>query len=95
MIKINILNPLQFIVKPFIFVEVMETEEKERIRREKLGEYFFNLSNTVCGSAVIGALALLLSEQDKVIIYGIFALLIAGLFGVVFLALLGNEYLKK
>lgn len=76
-------------------MEVMDTEEKERVRREKLGEYFFNLSNTVCGSAVIGALALLLSEQERVIIYGVFALLIAGLFGVVFLALLGNEYFKK
>ena len=86
---------MQFIVKPFIFVEVMETEEKERIRREKLGEYFLNLSNTVLGSTVLGALALLLVEQEKASVNNVFVLLIAGLVGVVFLALLGNEYLKK
>lgn len=74
---------------------VMNENEKERNRNEKLGEYFLNLSNTTLGTTVLGMLvstALNLDSENYLLVISI---IIIGLLATIGLANLGNEFLKK
>ena len=41
-----------------------ELKEKDKVRKEKLAEYFFSLSNTLFGSLVIGLSLMLFDESN-------------------------------
>ena len=73
----------------------MDDKEKERIKNEKLGEYFLNLSNTVLGAMVLGTLALLLVEDSQELAVEKVLMIAIGCTATIVLALVGTEYLKK
>lgn len=71
-----------------------ETKEKDKVRREKLAEYFFSLSNTLFGSLVIGLSLMLLDESNIFNEKAAWLMLIFGLFMLIGLAKIGNNILK-
>lgn len=73
----------------------MDDKEKERIKNEKLGEYFLNLSNTVLGAMVLGTLALLLVEDSQELAIKKVLMIAIGCTATIVLAWVGTEYLKK
>ena len=73
----------------------MDDKEKERIKNEKLGEYFLNLSNTVLGAMVLGTLALLLVEDSQELAVEKVLMIAIGCTETIVLAWVGTEYLKK
>lgn len=73
----------------------MDDKEKERIKNEKLGEYFLNLSNTVLGAMVLGTLALLLVEDSQELAVEKVLMIAIGCTATIVLAWVGTEYLKK
>ena len=79
----------------YIFAVAMDEKEKERIKNEKLGEYFLNLSNTVLGAMVLGTLALLLVEDSHELAIKKVLMIAIGCAATIMLAWVGTEYLKK
>ena len=73
----------------------MNTEEKERNRNEKLGEYFLNLSNTTLGTTVLGMLVSTSLDLDGVNYLPVICIIIIGLLATIGLANLGNNFLRK
>ena len=73
----------------------MDDKEKERIKNEKLGEYFLNLSNTVLGAMVLGTLALLLVEDSQELAIEKVLMIAIGCTATIVLAWVGTEYLEK
>lgn len=73
----------------------MDDKEKERIKNEKLGEYFLNLSNTVLGAMVLGTLALLLVEDSQELAVEKVLMIAIGCTATIVLAWVGTEYLMK
>ena len=73
----------------------MNTEEKERNRNEKLGEYFLNLSNTTLGTTVLGMLVSTSLDLDGVNYLPVICIIIIGLLATIGLANLGNNFLKR
>ena len=73
----------------------MDNKEKDRIKNEKLGEYFLNLSNTVLGAMVLGTLALLLVEDSLEFAIKKVVMIAIGCAATIVLAWVGTEYLKK
>ncbi|MBQ4589098.1 MAG: hypothetical protein IJA95_07410 [Bacteroidaceae bacterium] len=74
--------------------EEEEKKERGKVRKEKLSEYFFSLSNTAFGSLVIGVILLMLSDNagsdDKLA----WVTLLAGLVILIVMARVGNNILK-
>ena len=70
-----------------------ELKEKDKVRKEKLAEYFFSLSNTLFGSLVIGLSLMLLDESNIFDEKAAWSLLISGLFMLIGLAKIGNNFL--
>ena len=71
-----------------------EKKEKDKVRKEKLAEYFFSLSNTIFGTLVVG-IALLLIENDGIINWSVTSCALS--FGLILfyaLARVGNNILK-
>lgn len=73
----------------------MNTEEKERNRNEKLGEYFLNLSNTTLGTTVLGMLVSTSLDLEGVNYLPVICIIIIGLLATIGLANLGNNFLRK
>ena len=71
-----------------------ELKEKDKVRKEKLAEYFFSLSNTLFGSLVIGLSLMLLDESNIFDEKAAWSMLISGLFMLIELAKIGNNILK-
>ena len=71
-----------------------ELKEKDKVRKEKLAEYFFSLSNTLFGSLVIGLSLMLLDESNIFDEKAAWSMLISGLFMLIGLAKIGNNILK-
>ena len=71
-----------------------EEKEKDKVRKEKLAEYFFSLSNTLFGSLVIGLSLMLLDESSIFNEKAAWVMLLTGLFMLVELAKIGNNILK-
>ena len=71
-----------------------ELKEKDKVRKEKLAEYFFSLSNTLFGSLVIGLSLMLLDESNIFDEKAAWSMLIFGLFMLIGLAKIGNNILK-
>ena len=71
-----------------------ETKEKDKIRREKLAEYFFSLSNTLFGSLVIGLSLMLLDDSSVFNEKAAWIMLLTGLVMLIELAKIGNNILK-
>lgn len=82
--------------KRFLYLyRIMDEKEKERIRNEKIGEYFLNLSNTVLGAMVLGTLALLFTEESTEQAVGEVLLIVIGCTATIVLAYVGDDYLKR
>ena len=71
-----------------------DAKEKDKVRKEKLAEYFFSLSNTLIGSLVIGLSLMLLDESNIFNEKAAWLMLIFGLFMLIGLAKIGNNILK-
>ena len=71
-----------------------ELKEKDKVRKEKLAEYFFSLSNTLFGSLVIGLSLMLLDESNIFDEKAAWSMLIFGLFMLIGLAKIGSNILK-
>ena len=71
-----------------------ERIEKDKLRKEKLAEFFFSLSNTVFGSLVIGVTLLLLEAESNYNVYAVCIMLAAGLVIFIVMAKIGNNILK-
>ena len=71
-----------------------ELKEKDKVRKEKLAEYFFSLSNTLFGSLVIGLSLMLLDESNIFDEKAAWSMLISGLFMLIGLAKIGSNILK-
>ena len=71
-----------------------DAKEKDKVRKEKLAEYFFSLSNTLFGSLVIGLSLMLLDESNIFNEKAAWVMLLTGLFMLVELAQIGNNILK-
>ena len=71
-----------------------ELKEKDKVRKEKLAEYFFSLSNTLFGSLVVGLSLMLLDESNIFDEKAAWSMLISGLFMLIGLAKIGNNILK-
>ena len=71
-----------------------DLKEKDKVRKEKLAEYFFSLSNTLFGSLVIGLSLMLLDESNIFDEKAAWSMLISGLFMLIGLAKIGNNILK-
>ena len=71
-----------------------ELKEKDKVRKEKLAEYFFSLSNTLFGSLVIGLSLMLFDESNIFDEKAAWSMLISGLFMLIGLAKIGNNILK-
>ena len=71
-----------------------ELKEKDKVRKEKLAEYFFSLSNTLFGSLVIVLSLMLLDESNIFDEKAAWSMLIFGLFMLIGLAKIGSNILK-
>ena len=71
-----------------------ELKEKDKVRKEKLAEYFFSLSNTLFGSLVIGLSLMLFDESNIFDEKAAWSMLIFGLFMLIGLAKIGCYILK-
>lgn len=68
-----------------------EIKEKDKVRREKLAGYFFNLSQLTFVALVLGGVTPLYTNSDIGISYYV---LVAGTILTVILAIIGNLILK-
>lgn len=69
-----------------------EVKEKEKVSRETLGKYFYDLSKLTFGAMVLGIVIPWLSELDNpdyLIIFGI------GFFTTIMLAISGYKIIKR
>ena len=71
-----------------------ELKEKDKVRKEKLAEYFFSLSNTLFGSLVIGLSLMLLDESNIFDEKAAWSMLIFFFFILIGLAKIGSNILK-
>lgn len=70
-------------------------DELEKIRKEKLAEFFFNLSNTTVGSTVVGVIVSFVMDLKEELALNIIVLLIFGTILSIVLANIGHSFLKK
>ena len=73
----------------------MDLEEKERIRREKLAEFFFNLANTTAGTTVIGMIVSFAFGVENKVALNIVVTLVFGVITTIAMARVGNSLLKQ
>lgn len=73
------------------FVKQAEKKERDKIRRETLGKFFFDLAKLVFASIVLGEMLLL---QKDVFDMSCWAMIMTGLSVTYSLAWLGNKILK-
>ena len=71
-----------------------ERKEKDKVRKEKLAEYFFSLSNTILGSLILGVALLLLENGNEYSWTIVSLVLVFGFIFLVVLAKIGNNILK-
>ncbi|WP_347156023.1 hypothetical protein [Phocaeicola vulgatus] len=69
-----------------------EGKEKEKLSRETLGKYFYDLSKLSFGSMVLGVVLPWFSESDK---EEYWLLLLIGLFTTTSLALFGYKIIRR
>lgn len=70
-----------------------EDKEKNKVARETLGKYFYDLSKTICGSGVLGTFLPFFTNEEptgKTISLFFICLVATGGF-----AIMGNKILKK
>lgn len=68
--------------------------EKNKIRKEKLADFFFSLANTVFGSLVIGVTLMMLQTNIDYNECSVRVMLVAGMILFTTLARIGNNILK-
>lgn len=73
--------------------KAIEKKERNRIIKDKIGDLFFSMSNTVFGALVIGA-ALLWFQDDVVNLDLIPLVLVIGVIAIIFFVLIGLRFLK-
>lgn len=73
----------------------MDVKEKERIRKEKLAEFFFNLANTTAGTTVVGVIVSFAMEIKQDLALNIMFVLIFGVIMTLGLASVGNSFFKE
>ena len=69
-----------------------ETKEKEKVSRETLGKYFYDLSKLSFGAMVLGVVVPWLSELDNP---NYWIVLLIGLFTTIMLAMSGYKIIKR
>ena len=69
-----------------------ETKEKDKVRREKLASFFFNLAQLTYTVLVLGAVVSLF--QNFSLSIGVISMAVAGIITVIVLAKIGNNFLK-
>ena len=69
----------------------MTKEEKERVRKEKVASFFFDLGKLTFAAAVLGGLTPLLSKNSLQDWFGVFL----GIVVTIIFAKLGNNILKQ
>ena len=78
------------------FMEIQEArkevKEKEKVRREKLAGFFFNLAQLTYTVLVLGAVVSFF--QNFEVSLGVISMAIAGCITVIVLARIGNNFLK-
>lgn len=77
------------------FCRVMEMEDNKKKRNEKLGDYFFNLSNTTAGTTVIGVIATVAMDIKEELAMNIIVLIVFGTIMTFILASIGYKLLKE
>lgn len=68
-----------------------EVKEQNKVRREKLAGYFFNLSQLTFAAIVLGGLSPLITDEPQKINV---ILILSGVFSTFFLAFFANKILK-
>lgn len=71
---------------------VKNLKEREKVRKEKLAGYFFNLSQFTFTAFILGSA--LLFFQDFNLSSEVTAMMLSGIFCTIFLAQIGNNILK-
>ena len=69
-----------------------ESKEKEKVSRETLGKYFYDLSKLSFGAMVLGVVVPWLSELDNP---DYWIVLVIGLFTTIMLAMSGYKIIKR
>ena len=71
---------------------VKSRKEREKVRKEKLAGYFFNLSQFTFTALVLGGV--LLFFQEFTLSWGIMTMILSGTFITTIFAIFGNNILK-
>lgn len=74
--------------------EIKEQKERNNVRKEKLAEFYFSLSNTLFGSLVIGIVLMLINEDLSFSTPLPWIVMGCGSFMLIGLAKIGNNILK-
>ena len=76
------------------YKEEQERKERNRVRKEKLAEFYFSLSNTLFGSLIIGIVLMLINEELSFDTFLPWIVIGCGSFMLIGLSKIGNNILK-